>query len=327
MNILRSLALNARYAMFRRKRAQRMHQLAQQNRAPLSILFYHRVADRCPNDWTISNAKFVQHIEYCRQHFEIISLAEAQSRLASRYSPRPAVAITFDDGYAENMEFAIPWLIENEIPVTYFVTTENVRTGRSFLHDEEAGQRLAINTVSEIRAAADSGVEIGVHSATHADFNTITTDSQLDAEIVDARMDLEMMIGRRIDYLAVPYGMPPQLRPAVMNKAKESGIRGICSAYGAYNMVGNDPFHLRRIHGDPDFSRLRNWLSFDERKLRNEPNMLTEDNPFFDDSPSDFSEDLQSDRPIGSANYGSVLHSDDTSIPDSLTPHALNLAP
>jgi hypothetical protein len=41
--------------------------------------------------------------------------------------------------------------------------------------------------------------------------------------------------------------------------------------------MDGDAFHIRRIHGDPDFVRLRNWLSFDERKLRQEPALLTQD--------------------------------------------------
>lgn len=289
VNILRSFALNAQYALCRRKRARTVDRMAQENRAPISILFYHRVANRIPNDWTISCDRFVRHIEYCRSNFEIISLCEAQHRLRTGQSPRPAVAITFDDGYAENMEFAIPWLVRNQIPCSYFVTTDHVRTGRPFAHDVRAGQPLAVNTIAEIRSAADSGVDIGVHSATHVDFSTLTTRRELEYEIVDAKMDLEMMIGHRVNYFAVPFGMPQHLRPSVIQTVRDCGLSGICSAYGAYNLIGNDPFHIRRIHGDTDFARLRNWLSFDERKIRLEPALPTEDELLIDDHwESDF---------------------------------------
>ncbi|EMI46260.1 polysaccharide deacetylase family protein [Rhodopirellula sp. SWK7] len=254
-----------------------MRELTEENRAPISVLFYHRVADTHPNDWTISKDQFVRHIEYCREHFEIISLGEAQTRLQQKRSPRPAIAITFDDGYAENMRFAIPWLICNRIPCTYFVATEHVRNGRPFAHDVENRCPLDVNTIEQLRAASHCGIEIGLHTANHADFNRITTRSELETEIVDAKMDLEIMIGERVNYFAVPYGLPEQMRPAVMQTARDCGLRGICSAYGGYNMVGDDPFHIRRIHGDPDFIRLRNWLSFDERKLRQTPTLPTED--------------------------------------------------
>jgi hypothetical protein len=47
-----------------------------------------------------------------------------------------------------------------------------------------------------------------------------------------------------------------------------AGYRGVCSAYGAYNLPGGDPFHIRRIHADPEFVRFKNWMTFDPRKLR-----------------------------------------------------------
>lgn len=285
MNFLRSLVLGTRYALDRARRRRCVDAMSRENRAPISVLFYHRVADRDPNDWTIPTSKFVRHLEYCQRHFDLISLAEAQRRIRQRMSPRPAVAITFDDGYADNMEFAIPWMLRNQIPCAYFVTTNHIRTGHPFAHDVQFGRPLPVNTVDEIREMAESGIEIGVHSASHLDFNTITTRRELQAETVDAKMDLEMMINKSVSYFAVPFGLPPQLRPAVIQIVRECGMKGICSAYGGYNLVGDDPFHIRRIHGDLAFIRLRNWLSFDQRKRRQEPQLLRED-LHFDDEPS-----------------------------------------
>ena len=45
-------------------------------------------------------------------------------------------------------------------------------------------------------------------------------------------------------------------RPA-FRVAYEAGYDGVCSAYGGYNFPGDDPFHLRRIHADPEFIRLQ----------------------------------------------------------------------
>lgn len=271
MHPIRKLVLNARYAAERSKRQKCIREMSQRNEAPISVLFFHRVADCNPNDWTISTADFQKSIDYCREHFEIISLAEVQNRLRTRISPRPAVAITFDDGYAENSQFAIPYLVANRIPCTYFVTTCHIRDQIPFPHDVAQGEPLAIDTVEQLRAAADAGIEIGVHSATHSDFNQITHRSDLEFEIVKAKADLEAMIDRPVSYLAVPYGMPAQMRPAVFELSRQCGLRGVCSAYGAYNMVGDDPYHIRRIHGDPDFIRLKNWLSFDPRKVAASP--------------------------------------------------------
>jgi peptidoglycan/xylan/chitin deacetylase (PgdA/CDA1 family) len=277
VNFVRRIALNARYAITHRYRQRRMRELCEQNRAPISVLFYHRVAECCPNEWSISTNQFLQHIQYVRQNFEIIGLEEVQRRIASGDSPRPAVAITFDDGYADNMAFALPYLIREQIPCTYFVTTEHIRNGRPFAHDEQSGQPLAPNSIEDLRHLQASGVEIGLHTANHIDFNLVTNRRVLEAEIVEAKLDLEMMLGEQVKYLAVPFGLPQQMRPAVIETARMCGLQGICSAYGAYNTMDGDAFHIRRIHGDPDFVRLRNWLSFDERKLRQEPALLTQD--------------------------------------------------
>ena len=80
--------------------------------APIIALYYHRVADEHPNGWTIGVRRFKAQIEWLRERFEIISLVEAQTRMGSRANHTPAVCITFDDGYAENCDAALPWLIQ-----------------------------------------------------------------------------------------------------------------------------------------------------------------------------------------------------------------------
>ncbi len=58
------------------------------------------------------------------------------------------------------------------------------------------------------------------------------------------------------------------MQPAAFELAFEAGYDGVCSAYGAYNFPGDDPFHLQRIHADEDLLRVRNWLSVDPRKVK-----------------------------------------------------------
>ena len=89
---------------------------AREGSCPVSVIFYHRVADTYPNDWTISTQAFAQQIDWLERHFELVSLAEAQARLRSRCNRRPAVAITFDDGYADNCHFALPLLVRRAHP-------------------------------------------------------------------------------------------------------------------------------------------------------------------------------------------------------------------
>lgn len=237
----------------------------------MSALFYHRVADTTPNDWTISRNGFQHHVDYCRKNFDLVSLSEIQTRCSTARSYRPAVSFTFDDGYAENCDFAIPLLLEHRIPCTYFVSLQHILTGQAFDHDLKAGVPLRINTVREIRDMADAGIEIGLHSRTHIDFDQVTCLKTLKREITDAKSQLEDLIGKPIRYFAFPFGFPNQLTPQAIAMIHEAGMLGFCSAYGAYNLVGQDPFHICRIHGDCNFERLENWLTFDKRKLLNQP--------------------------------------------------------
>jgi hypothetical protein len=79
---------------------------------------------------------------------------------------------------------------------------------------------------------------------------------------------LEMAIGRDVRYFAFPYGQHANLSAAAFRVAYQVGFAGVCSAYGGYNFPGDDAFHLRRFHADPEFIRFKNWLTVDPRKLR-----------------------------------------------------------
>ncbi len=235
------------------------------------VPFYHRIADESPNPWTLSRGDFARHLAYVRKRFDLIGLAEVQQRLEQRQSFCPAVSITFDDGYADNSAFALPWLIHQQVPCTYFVAVENVLRGQPFPHDVANGRALMPNTLSQLRQAADGGIEIGLHTRTHVDCSQVTDPAVLEDEIVTAAKDLSRLLDRPVRYFAFPYGLPAQLTQAAIGCVQRAGLRGFCSAFGGYNLVGQDTFHIRRFHGDEDFARFRNWLDFDTRKLRQTP--------------------------------------------------------
>src|SRR5882757_3017571 len=107
----------------RRRAAARRAEL---HREPIQILFYHRVANDHPNDWTMSTRSFARQVRWLRRRFDIVTLSEAQARIASGRNERPTVCITFDDGYADNRRSAIPLLLSHRIPFTYFVSTNHV---------------------------------------------------------------------------------------------------------------------------------------------------------------------------------------------------------
>lgn len=240
---------------------------ARAGNAPVMIIYYHRVADHTPNGWTISNARFRRQIDWLEANVDLISLDEAQRRVREGNS-RAAVSITFDDGYAENCEQALPLLISRRIPCTYFVTSHYALTDESFPHDVANGTPLRPNTIEQLGALAAAGIEIGGHTRTHADLGKIADEVQLRDEIVGGRDDLEQALGIEIHHFAFPYGLHKNLNTAAFRIAEDAGFASVCSAYGGYNLPGDDAFHLQRIHADPEIVRLKNWLTVDPRKVR-----------------------------------------------------------
>lgn len=234
---------------------------------PVRALFYHRVADKVPNAWTLSTRAFTQQIDWLRKRFDVVSLAEARHRIAHGRNHVPTACITFDDGYAENCQFALPLLLRLRLPFTYFVSTRHVLENRPFPHDIQAGHSLEPNSIAQIRQLAAAGVEIGGHTRNHISLGGPLTREELVDEIVGCKNDLEQIISRHVPYFAFPYGQPKDLSTEAFRIAYEAGFDGVCSAYGGYNFPGLDPFHIRRFHADPQFVRFKNWLTIDPRKL------------------------------------------------------------
>jgi peptidoglycan/xylan/chitin deacetylase (PgdA/CDA1 family) len=207
-------------------------------------------------------------MQWLQANFDLVSLEEAQRRVRSGINARQAVSVTFDDGYAENCRFALPLMKRMGIPCTYFVSLAHVVHGTPFPHDSARGEPLAPNTVEELRAMADSGVEIGAHTRTHADLGRLNDRVALHDEVVVASEELQHLLGRPVRYFSFPYGLHANLNRQAFDLAFETGFEAVCSAYGGYNFPGDDPFHLQRIGVDGELLRLKNWLSLDARKLR-----------------------------------------------------------
>lgn len=101
-------------------------------RQRLSILIYHRVLPQpdplFPGE--IDAERFAQHLHFLKQCFNIIPLSEAVHGLRHGGLPARAACITFDDGYADNAEIALPILQRHGVSATFFVATGFLNGGR-----------------------------------------------------------------------------------------------------------------------------------------------------------------------------------------------------
>ncbi|MEO8345266.1 MAG: polysaccharide deacetylase family protein [Betaproteobacteria bacterium] len=101
-------------------------------RARLSILIHHRVRPAVDsfNNWDIPADEFDVQMRLLATHFSPLPLAEAVERLASNSLPPRSVCVTFDDGYADNAEIALPILAKHKVPATFFIATGYLDGGR-----------------------------------------------------------------------------------------------------------------------------------------------------------------------------------------------------
>ena len=103
-------------------------------RARLSTLIFHRVLS-APDPLLPSEpdaTEFEARMRWMQRHFNVIPLAEAIARLQSRTLPARSLAITFDDGYADNQQIAAPILRKLGLPATFFIATGYLDGGRMF---------------------------------------------------------------------------------------------------------------------------------------------------------------------------------------------------
>ena len=103
-------------------------------RGRLSILIYHRVLrtmDTLLPD-VPDAATFRWQLRLLARWFHPLSLDEAIQRLYQGTLPARAVCVTFDDGYADNLEVALPILQAEGVPATFFIATAFLDGGRMF---------------------------------------------------------------------------------------------------------------------------------------------------------------------------------------------------
>ena len=114
-----------------------------------AVLLYHRIADVTHDihGLAVSPAAFRSQMEQLRESWQVLPLRELAAAAANGDPPDRAVALTFDDGYLDNLETAAPILAELGLPATFFLTTETRSGCRRFwwdvLEDALASDRAA----------------------------------------------------------------------------------------------------------------------------------------------------------------------------------------
>jgi len=221
-------------------------------RYPALILVHHLVSDRA-HRMSISTEAFWRQVLFLRRHYRIVSLSDASEMLQSGNVQIPAVALTFDDGYADNFISLRAVAEEFGITVTMFVTTVPVDLHREFQHDLRRGQHGAFPiTWQQIQYWKERGGEFGSHTRTHIKCGIVDR-ALLHDEIVGSKSDFEAHLGETPRFFAFPYGTPEDMSSEAMQIAGLAYPHFV-SAFGGENFPdpedGNT--HLLRKNAYPE---------------------------------------------------------------------------
>lgn len=191
---------------------------------------------------------YVRKGAFARQMFMLklmgyqgLSMSAAMPYLRGEKQGR-VVAITFDDGYVDTLEHALPILKKSGFGATCYVISQ--RTGQYNEWDATSlNVRKLLMNDEQIRAWHAAGMEVGAHSRTHPRL-TNCTDAELQDEIAGSKTDLETLIGQPVSQFCYPYG---DLDERVVSATRQARFEAATTVQRGRTRSGDDPILLRRV--------------------------------------------------------------------------------
>jgi peptidoglycan/xylan/chitin deacetylase (PgdA/CDA1 family) len=151
------------------------------------------------------------------------------------------VLLTFDDGYQDNLELALPILQEQGFTATVFPVL-GLRARRTWW-DAEPALHAPLLSPAEMRTLEAEGIELGSHTLDHRRLTRLG-DRELRDELARSRDALGAIAARPLPVLAYPYG---DVDRRVKQAARESGYGAALSVHTGPLRLGADPFEIRRV--------------------------------------------------------------------------------
>lgn len=208
---------------------------------------YHMVTDLGSVEKTrnaIHQQRFASHMRTLRaKGYSLLSLNQVRDHLACKVVfPKRSVAVTLDDGYADNYTNAFPILQQYEIPATIFPIVNEIgwKNRRARGQSSSVHPMLSWRQIHEMHLA---GIGFGSHTLNHPRLSSLPT-ARARTEIQDAKKLLEDHLGTPAEHFAYPYG---DLTEQTRDLVREAGHTLACSTRCGFNNLDVDPLLLRRI--------------------------------------------------------------------------------
>lgn len=216
------------------------------------ILMYHMVSPHRPgarfNGLRVTPQRFEQQLRWLQSRgwtsYTVSELVELGQSL-----PPKAVAITFDDGFADNCLEALPLLQRYRTKATLYLVAD--RHGRDWSVNKKAhhdsGELRTEPKLSDAQVEqmlASGLIELGSHTVTHPNFLRLhQVERQL--ELQTSKADLEQRFGVPVTSFAYPFGLFHPEDPELVRAAGYSNA--VTTEAGIETALGSRPFTLRRV--------------------------------------------------------------------------------
>lgn len=210
------------------------------------ILAYHGIGGAADG---LPVSAFEQQLDWIvNSDFEVVALADAVGSVGTAAAKR-FLAITFDDGYQDYADLAVPLLVARGLPSINFVPANHI--GAYNRWDEAHTPRRDIMDSDALRRLPTDLVEIGVHSANHRPMVGLSP-SELHEETAAAKLTVERSSGRPTRFFCYPYGRLCDFDEAGEQSVAAAGFEAACSShFGRTNKI-DQIMSLRRVTIEPD---------------------------------------------------------------------------
>ena len=213
----------------------------------VSILMYHQIGEFAPMD--AHRSTYCDHRRFAAQmawlhrlRYSVLRLDDALAGLrGERPLPARAVVLTFDDGYENFYEYAMPQLVRYGFPAMVYALADRLgQPSAWFAADGRATPPLM--SAARLRELRHAGIDIGSHGLTHRRLAEIARPAAND-EIARSRDRLEQILGEPVMHFCYPYG---SYDDAVVAMAAAAGYRSAVTCDRASASPGVEPLRLPR---------------------------------------------------------------------------------
>ncbi len=216
-------------------------------------LVYHSVAsdNKQPQwEWAVSLRQFRAHLDIlCGEGWQTTTVRQLSADPAS-WVERSA-AITFDDGYSDNLA-ACEELLRRGMCATVFAVSGAIGQPPTW-RGAAAQPKGNLLSAQALRQLMSAGIEIGSHSVNHVRLTELDQQA-LRHEVVNSKAALEDALGSEVSSFAYPYGA---WNEHCMATVKAAGYRAACTTDSGWALLDKNPYRIRRLsimHSDTRFS-------------------------------------------------------------------------